>query len=303
MDPNTLRARLEAPEVLVLPGVHDPLSALVLTQMGAEAAYVGGAAFSYGQLAAPDLNLASPDAMAEHVRRVRDATALPLVVDADTGFGDVLNVERTVRQYVQAGATGVQLEDQTHPKRCGHLAGRTLASDDEMARRLLAARRVQQQHDFLLVARTDARTTHGLDESIRRAILLERLGADLVFVESLESVEEYEAVRRALDAPLLANMVEGGRSPDLSAAELGDLGYNAVIFPGSLTRAYAATAAEVYTALLRDGSTRAVRHMQMPFAELQTGLGLAGLLAHVDDVAHEAQRYADSSSTSPTTGP
>lgn len=117
MDPDALGARLDAPEVLVLPGVHDPLSALVLTQMGAEAAYVGGAAFSYGQLAAPDLNLASPDAMAEHVRRVRDVTALPFVVDADTGFGDVLNVERTVRQYVQAGATGVQLEDQTHPTR------------------------------------------------------------------------------------------------------------------------------------------------------------------------------------------
>lgn len=287
-----LRARLRGGTILVLPGVHDPLSALVLESLGAEAAYVGGASFSYGQFGRPDLNTVTSSEMTQHVSRVRQVTSLPTLVDADTGFGAVLNVERTVRDYVAAGATAIQLEDQAHPKRCGHLEGRSVVEDEQMILRILAAQKVQQTSDFVLVARTDARTGEGFDEVVRRARLFQDLGVDAVFPESLETVQEYAELRAAVDLPLVANMVEGGRSPDLSAGELESMGYNAVIFPGSAVRSYVRALETVYAAILEHGTTRDVRDHQISFEQMQDRLGTAAVVAGVDAIVHNAQDIA-----------
>lgn len=278
-----LRERLSrgAP-ILVAPGVHDALTARLVEEAGFEVAYVGGASFSYGQLAMPDLGLAGLEEMREHVRRVRDATRLPLIVDADCGFGDVLNVRRTVREYALAGADALQVEDQTFPKRCGHLVGREVVDRQEAAVRLATALDSRPRDDVLIIARTDSRTVLGLDEVIARARLFEEVGADAVFPESLESVDEYRAVRDAVALPLVANMVEGGRSPDLTAAEVEALGYQIVLFPGSVTRAVAHAARSLLTALRRDGTTRAVRDRMLSFGELQTTLGYEGWMDYVD---------------------
>ena len=264
------------------PGVHDPLSARLIEQAGFEVAYVGGASFSYGQLAFSDLGVAGLDEMREHIRRVRAATALPLVVDADCGFGDVLNVRRTVREYAQAGADAIQIEDQVYPKRCGHLVGREVVDQHEAVVRIRAALDARPSGDVLIIARTDARTALGLDEVIARARAFEAAGADVVFPESLESVGEYKAVRDAVSVPLVANMVEGGRSPDLSAAEIEAMGYNIALFPGSVTRAVTYAVRSVLRTLMRDGTTREARASMLTFSELQGALGYAQWMEYVD---------------------
>jgi 2-methylisocitrate lyase-like PEP mutase family enzyme len=290
-----LRARLgRAERVLVAPGVHDPLTARLVEAAGFEVAYVGGAAFSYGQLAMPDLGLAGLDEMREHVRRVHEATRLPLIVDADCGFGDVLNVRRTVREYAFAGASALQIEDQTYPKRCGHLVGREVVDRHEAVVRVETALDSRPSADVAIIARTDSRTVLGLGEVIERARLFEAAGADAVFPESLESVDEYRAVRDAVSVPLVANMVEGGRSPDLTAAEIEAMGYQLALFPGSVTRAVAHAARELLLALRRDGTTRAVRERMLSFGELQSLLDYERWMDYVDGMkkggAADAQR-------------
>lgn len=279
-----LRERLARAPILLAPGVHDPLTARLGEAAGFETLYVGGASFSYGQLAFPDLGVAGMDEMAGHLRRVREATTLPLIVDADCGFGDVLNVRRTVQTYVHAGAAAIQIEDQEFPKRCGHMVGRRIVDRTEAMVRLAAALDSRTREDVVIIARTDSRTTHGLDEVIARARAFARLGADVVFPESLETREEYERVRDSVDVPLVANMVEGGRSPDLTAAELEHMGYNLVLFPGAVTRAVAFAAKELFAVLRRDGTTRAVRDRMLDFGALQATLGLDEHLAYVDRI-------------------
>jgi 2-methylisocitrate lyase-like PEP mutase family enzyme len=298
-----LRRAVTAKEIAIVPGLHDPLSARVLEGAGAAAGYISGATFSYGQLASPDLNLATASEMSGHIRRVRSATGLPLIADGDTGFGGVLNVERTVRDYVLAGANAVQLEDQVQPKRCGHLHGREVVSPDEMTGRILAAQHIQEELGFLLIGRTDARTSHGLGEVIERAKLFERLDVDLIFPESLETEDEYRAVRNAVNTPLMANMVEGGRSPDLTAATLQKLGYQLVIFPGSATRSYVKTLRDVYHAIVTLGSSASVRDGMLPFSEMQGFLGTEYVVHHGSEIDAAIRRISRPPSATVTAQP
>lgn len=251
-----LAARLAGPGgILLAPGVFDPLSALLAEGAGHEALYMTG----YGVAAThglPDAGLVGLSQMAERVALLAARTRLPLIADADTGFGGPLNLRHAVRAYEAAGAAAIQIEDQESPKKCGHVAGRRVAPVAEMVRRIrVAAEARSAPGALLIVARTDARTTHGLDEAIRRAEAYARAGADLLFVESPEDEAELARVPRALGglAPVLANMVEGGRTPVLPAAALEAMGYRLAIHPGLGLRAAARAMRDAYAALRRTG--------------------------------------------------
>lgn len=253
----SFRTLVEAPEILVLPGAYDAMSARLIEQAGFSAGYLTGYGHSASKLGRPDVGLMTLSEMAERVRDTVDAVHIPFVADGDTGFGNNVNVVRTVRSYERAGACAIQLEDQKMPKKCGHMTGRQLIPAEEMAEKIQAAAAARQDRDFLLIARTDARTGLGLEEAIRRAKLYERAGADLIFVESLESVEEMRLVNRAVELPTVANMVEGGRSPSLTAAQLQELGYSVVFFPVAALYAAAKGVWDLLQSLRKTGSTAA----------------------------------------------
>ncbi|MDR7414861.1 MAG: methylisocitrate lyase [Armatimonadota bacterium] len=228
-----LRALLKTREVLAVPGVFNALVALLAQKAGFEVLYFSGAAYS-ASLALPDLGLVTLPEVVEAVRWVVRATRLPVIVDADVGFGEALNVVRTVRELEAVGAAAVQIEDQVMPKRCGHLGGKEVIPAEAMAEKVAAA--VQARRHVLVVARTDARATHGLAEVIRRGRLYAEAGADVFFPEALESPEEFRAVAEAVQVPLLANMTEFGRTPLLPVETFRRLGYRLVIFPVTALR-------------------------------------------------------------------
>ena len=265
-----LRRRLEAQPVVVAPGVFSPLAAVAARRLGFEVLYVSGAAFS-ASLALPDLGLFTLTELVDFVRKVYRACGLPLVVDADTGFGEALNVVAAVRELEWAGAAAVQLEDQPLPKRCGHLLGKSVVPAEEMARKVAAAASARQH--TLVVARTDARAVEGFEGAVRRALLYREAGADVIFPEALQSEEEFAEFARRVGGLLLANMTEFGRSPYLSARRLGELGYRIVIFPVTALRA-AMKAAEDALRVLRDEGTQVgiLDHLQTR-AELYDRIG------------------------------
>lgn len=250
-----LRRRLSDPTILVAPGVYDALMAKLVADTGFEAVYMTGAGVSQSTLGQPDLGLVSFTEMLTRAAQIADAVELPLLADADTGYGNALNVRRTVREYERAGVAAIQLEDQTFPKRCGHFTGREVIPVAEMVAKIRAAVDARSDPDFLVIARTDARTTRGIEEAIERAQRYGEAGADILFVESLETVEEMRKVASSLDRPILANMVEGGRTPFLPAQELQEIGYRIVIFPGSVGRAATWAAAQLLDVLRREGTT------------------------------------------------
>jgi methylisocitrate lyase len=215
---------------LAIPGVFHPLVAKIAERLGYQAVYLSGGALS-ASLGIPDVGLATLSEFVEEARRITHATRLPLLCDADTGFGEALNVERTVKLYEAAGAAGIHLEDQQLPKRCGHLSGKQLIDAETMAAKIRAAVASRRDPDFVLVARTDARGVLGFDEAVRRAKLYVEAGADAIFPEALESADEFATFARAIQAPLLANMTEFGKSPILDFAELAHLGYRMVLYP------------------------------------------------------------------------
>ncbi len=246
-----LRALLDTQEVLIAPGVFNALVARLAQQAGFEALYFSGAAYS-ATLALPDLGLVALPEVVEAVRWVVRATRLPVIVDADVGFGEALNVMRTVRELEDAGAAAVQIEDQVMPKRCGHLTGKEVIPAEAMAEKLAAA--VQARRHLLVVARTDARATHGLQEVIRRGRLYAEAGADVFFPEALESPEEFRAVAEAVRVPLMANMTEFGRTPLLSVETFRRLGYRIVVFPVTALRVAMRAVAELFRDLREKGS-------------------------------------------------
>ncbi|MDR7591343.1 MAG: methylisocitrate lyase, partial [Armatimonadota bacterium] len=250
-----LRRLLEREPVVVAPGVFNALSAVVARRAGFTALYVSGAAFS-ASLALPDLGLFTLTELADFVRRVYRACGLPLVVDADTGFGEALNVLAAVRELEWAGAAAIQLEDQPLPKKCGHLSGKSVVPSEEMARKVAAA--ASARRHALIVARTDARAVEGLDGAVRRALLYREAGADILFPEALESEAEFAEFARRVGGWLLANMTEFGRSPYLTAQRFAELGYRVVIFPVTALRAAMKAAEEVFEVLRRDGTQVAV---------------------------------------------
>lgn len=262
-----LRAAFGAAPIAV-PGVFNALVGRMAERLGFQAVYLSGAALS-ASLALPDVGLATLTEFVETARSIAAATRLPLLCDADTGFGEALNVERTVQLFESAGAAGIHLEDQQMPKRCGHLSGKQLVDAEVMAAKVRAAVAARRDADFVIIARTDAHGVAGFDEAVRRARLYVAAGADAIFPEALESRDEFAAFARALaPAPLLANMTEFGRSPSLDFADLAALGYRMVLYPVTTLRVALRAAQEVLADLLAKGHQRDHQERMLTRAEL-----------------------------------
>ena len=254
-----LRAALNGTGLLMAPGVFDCLTARLAELAGFRMLYMTGSGVSITRLGAPDVALLSFAEILDQAKRIADVTALPVLADVDTGYGGPLNVIRTVREMERAGISALQIEDQDWPKRCGHEPGRRVVPIPEMVGRLHAAVDARRDPDVLIVARTDARSSEGIDAAIERANLYAEAGADVLFVESPESVEEMQRVAREVKAPTLSNQVEGGRTPLLPAAELEALGYRIAIYPNSVTRLFARAGQELFQELNRTGSTQGLK--------------------------------------------
>ena len=269
-----LRSLLGEPGILVLPGAADALTARLVEDVGFPAVYATGAGIANALLGLPDLGLATMTEIVEQARRIAGAVEIPVVVDADTGYGNALNVHRTVRELERAGVAGIQLEDQVTPKRCGHFAGKEVVPVEEMAQKLRAAREARRDADLVLVARTDALATHGVAEAIARGRAYAEAGADLIFVEAPTTREELAALPRAIPKPLVANMTEGGKTPLLDADELQALGYKVALYPNTALRAAMAAVREALARLRADGTSRAVLDRLLSWQERQRLVGL-----------------------------
>lgn len=276
-----LREALAAPGIVVAPGIYDALTGSLAEAAGFQAVYLSGAAIAYTRLGGPDLGLVTMTEVADCIRLVRERISLPLIVDGDTGYGNALNVERTVQSFERAGANAIQLEDQTFPKRCGHLQDKSLISTREMVGKIRAAVAARTSPDFLIIARTDAVAVEGIDAALARADAYARAGADILFVEAPKSQEMLGEIARRLGTglPLMANMVEGGQTPILPASELQALGYKLVIFPGGIVRAVAKTAESYYRSLAEHGTTTPFRAQMFDFSEINTRVRTAEALA------------------------
>ncbi|CAN1525559.1 PrpB PEP phosphonomutase and related enzymes [Rhabdaerophilaceae bacterium] len=276
-----LKARIAQKPILLAPGIFDALTASLASDAGAEALYLSGAAIAYTRLGRPDIGLVTMSEVADTIALVRDRVSAPLIVDADNGYGNALNMQRTMRVFERAGANALQIEDQSYPKRCGHLAEKRLISPDEMAGKIRAAVDARASDETLVIARTDAIAVEGLSAAIARAGLYAAAGADVMFVEAPGSRDDLLAIVEALGGslPLMANMVEGGRTPIMSAAELETLGFSLVIFPGGIVRAISRAAQAFYNTLLHDGTTNAFRNAMFDFDELNSIIGTPQMLA------------------------
>ena len=278
--PPDLKQRLAGPRILLAPGVYDALTALIAEQSGAETVYLSGASIAYTRFGRPDIGLVSMSEVADTIAVIRDRVAVPIVVDADTGFGNALNVQRTVRVFERMGANALQLEDQTSPKRCGHLNGKSLIPAGEMAGKIRAACDARAGDGTLIIARTDAIAVEGFEAALDRAEAYLEAGADMLFVEAPRSLEEIRAIHARFGGrvPLMANMVEGGKTPIVNAAGLEDLGFSFCIFPGGIVRALAATARDYYGNLVANGSNEAFRNRMFDFAGLNGVIGTPEML-------------------------
>jgi 2-methylisocitrate lyase-like PEP mutase family enzyme len=277
----TLAARIARPEILVAPGVYDGLTASLAADAGFEALYLSGAAVAYTRLGRPDIGLTSVTEMAETMSLIADRVSVPVIIDADTGFGNALNAQRTMRLYERAGAAALQIEDQSYPKRCGHLADKSLIPAAEMAGKIAAMADARRSEATLIIARTDAIAVEGLGPAIARAEAYVAAGADVLFIEAPRSEAELTTIAAhfAGRAPLLANMVEGGETPISSASHLEGLGFSIVIFPGGIVRALARTAEEYYASLAANGSNRPFADRMFDFDGLNRRIGTAEMLA------------------------
>ena len=250
-----LRRRLELGEFICAPGVFDLISARIADRFEFPALYMTGYGVVASSLGLPDAGLAGYSDMVERVDRIASATSTPVIADGDTGYGGLLNVDHTVRGYERAGACAIQLEDQVSPKKCGHTPDRKVIPTEDMVSKIKVALTARESEDFLVVARTDSRTGLGIEEAIRRGQAFADAGADIIFIEAPESVDEMVEVGRRIDKPLLANIVVGGSTPLLSTKELSDMGYQLAIFPGSAFLAMGAAVESVYTHIKSRGST------------------------------------------------
>ncbi len=271
-----LRELLARPRLLLAPGAWDPLSARVVEAAGFEAVYVTGSGVSVGHLGLPDIGLATMTEMVEQIRRITATIGIPVIADADTGYGNALNVRRTVREYEAAGVAALHLEDQEFPKRCGHLDGKRVIPAETMVARIRAACEARRDADLVIIARTDARAVLGLDEAVRRADAYRAAGADVLFVEAPVGETEVEAVARALaGTPLLLNLGGGGKTPMLPAPRLEALGFRIAIYPGDLQKAAIRAMCDVAAVLAREGSTVAMAERMVSFEERFELVGLA----------------------------
>ena len=267
-------------DILLAPGIYDALSGLIAEQAGARAVYLSGASIAYTRFGRSDVGLVSASEVHDTLAAVTDRIQIPVIVDADTGFGNALNVQRTIRNFERAGAAAIQIEDQSFPKRCGHLDGKTLISKDEMVGKIKAAIDARKETNTLIIARTDARGVEGLSEAIDRAQAYQEAGADILFIEAPHSIDEMKLIRKSFgeDIPLLANMVDGGKTPIKTANDLKSLGFNIVIFPGGAVRAATFQLQQYYAGLIENGSTLEFSDSMHNFDSLNSVIGTPELL-------------------------
>ena len=280
-----LRHLLSRGRILVAPGAHDVLTARIIEGEGFDAVYMTGYGTSASVLGRPDVQLLTMTEMVERASNMAEAVGVPLIADGDTGYGNAVNVMRTVREYEKAGVACIQLEDQVSPKKCGHMLGREIISRQEMVGKIRAACDARHDPDFMIMARTDARTTHGLKEALERGKAYEEAGADIVFIESVESVAEMREVTSSFSVPVLANMLERGRTPLLSATELEEIGYDIVIFCVSSIFVVAKAVTELMRTLKAEGTTKSFLDRMITFDDFNKLIGLP-------EVRRLEERYA-----------
>lgn len=274
-----LRERLISPELLIAPGVYDLISARIADRCGFDALYMTGYGTVASYLGLPDAGIATYTDMVARASLIAQSISVPLVADGDTGYGGLLNVQHTVRGYEAAGASAIQLEDQEFPKRCGHILGRRVTPAQDMVDKIKVAVESRASRDFLVIARTDARTSLGLDEALRRGEAYAKAGADILFIESPESVEEMRKIGRSFDLPLMANLVEGGRTPILDKHTLEELGYSFAIFPALGFLAAGEALRGAYSHLKTEGSSLGLATKLYPFPEFSDLMGFAAVRA------------------------
>jgi 2-methylisocitrate lyase-like PEP mutase family enzyme len=279
-DAETLRTRLARKPIVVAPGVYDALTAHLAERAGFSTLYVSGAAIAYTRLGRPDIGLVAMNEVAETISMISDRVRANLVVDADTGYGNALNVGRTMRLFERAGARAIQLEDQAFPKRCGHLDDKTLIPPEEMIGKLKAALDARRSRETLVIARTDAVAVEGFDRAVARAVSYRDAGADILFIEAPKTRAELQRIAPAVsNVPLMANMVEGGKTPPLNATELEAIGFSLVIFPGAIVRVLARAADEFYTALAAKGTSEPFQNRMYDFTALNELIGTSEMIA------------------------
>ena len=259
---------------LIMPGIYDALSAKIAARAGFEVLFITGYSLSATLLGEPDFGILTQTEVVGAAQRICAVVDTPVIVDADTGYGNAINVIRTVEDLLRVGAAGIFLEDQVWPKRCGHMKGKHVIPRDEHLKKLRAALDAKGTSDFFIVARTDARQTLGLDEAIERGIAFKEAGADAVFIEAPESKEEMQKIARQVPGPLVANMLERGVTPLMGPKELKDLGFELIVWPLAPLYSVAKSLTDVYTTLRRDGSTLAILEKLMPFNEFNEIVGL-----------------------------
>jgi len=276
-----LKQRIAEPRLLLAPGVYDALTALVAEQSGFEAVYLSGASIAYTRLGRSDVGLTTMSEVCETVTTIRERISIPIIVDADTGFGNALNMQRTIARLERAGANLIQIEDQTFPKRCGHLDGKGVVGSAEMVGKIKAALDARSSEQTLIIARTDAVAVEGFAPALERAERYLEAGADVLFIEAVKDEAQMREVnaRFAGRVPLLANMVEGGKTPIKSAADLEAIGYRIAIFPGGTARAVAHTLQTYYASLKQHGTTAPYRDRMLDFDQLNALIGTPELLA------------------------
>lgn len=277
----SFKSRLKEKTPVVAPGIYDSLTASVAEASGFEALYLSGAGIAYTRLGRPDIGLVSMFEVAETLTMVCDRVEIPVIVDADTGYGNALNVERCIRLFEKAGARAIQLEDQTMPKRCGHLADKQIIPASEMVGKIHAAVDSRKSEETLIVGRTDSLAIEGVSAAIERAQMYAEAGADVLFVEAPRSRDDLAeiATRLGTATPLLANMVEGGSTPIMHANDLGELGYSIVIFPGGIVRFLGFAMTDYYQSLKENGSNRPMADRMFDFTQLNEVLGTPEILA------------------------
>ena len=284
---------IAAPEILVLPGAYDSLSAKIIQQAGFQAVTMGGYPASATLLGKPDVNLLSLTEMVDHARRIAEAVDIPLFVDGDTGHGNVTNVIRTIREFEKAGVAGLFIEDQVSPKRCGHMEGKQVIPADEMVAKVKAAVDARLDQDFVIMARTDARAINGLDDAIERGNRYREAGADIIFVEAPVEEKELRRITADIGAPTMANMVEGGKTPAYTAKEFEGMGFAVAAFPLSTIYASAWAVSGLMAELFMTGTTRGYADRLLDFNDFNRLVGL-------EDVRETERRYYQSIVDQPT---
>jgi methylisocitrate lyase len=282
-----LRELTKGPGITVVPGVFDPASALLAESVGFKAIYLSGAALT-GSLAMPDLSIITFSEVLDATRRIMEVVDLPVIVDTDTGFGEAINVYRTVKELEEAGAAAVQIEDQVLPKKCGHLAGKHVVPPDEMVKKIIMATEARR-HDMVIVARTDAREVEGLDAAVERAQMYVEAGADVIFPEALHDLDEFKEFARKVKAPLLANMTEFGKTPYITAKEFEEAGYRFVIFPVTTFRAAMKAMKDVLLELREKGTQKYVLDRLMSRQEFYDLIGYYEYEKRDSEVAEKAE--------------